>query len=267
MSFGIWVDDPVSDVKKPSFWRELKRHGIRTAAIMLEGVGKGFDVKYSVPDLQRIAHLARQQDIEIVLTCWPQPSVQYLAEFHQEIGKYLQAAGASGLECDLESNWTRRQVQGFADLDKAGDALVNVLKDLRAKHDVRIEATTFTEHTENSKNADVASHVDRLLPQAYSVRNRTSGEIPWDGIYGPGRMQVRTLDRALQVPNEQKLACGLAAYDQVWPGRTGEEAMEVAYQAALKYNPVEIRLWSSKWVIGVRKNGYASRWLLSKVGK
>lgn len=259
---GMWLDDPASHIQKAPFWDELKRHGISTAAIMLEGVGNGFDPKFTVEDLETIGKLARERDIEIVLTCWPQPNKSYLEEFEAEIGKFLVACGAAGLECDLESNWTSRQVVGFKNLDKAGDEVVLILDRLSKKYDVRIEATTFTEHAENSLRADVASHAHRLLPQAYSVRNRSSGTILWDGPYGPENMQIRTLDRALQVPGVQKLSCGLAAYDQVWPGKTGEEAMQKAYEAALKYNPEEIRLWSSKWVIGIKKNGYASRWLL-----
>lgn len=259
---GIWVDDPVSDVKRAPFWNELKKHGISTAAIMLEGVGNGFDAKFSVSDLQKIGQLARERDIEIVLTCWPQPNKSYLSELEAELPKYLVACGAAGLECDLESNWTNRQVVGFPNLDKAGDELVAILQRIRSKYDVRIEATTFTEHAENSSKADVAPHADRLLPQAYSVRNRSSGPILWESPYGPENMQIRTLDRALKVPGDQKLSCGLAAYDQIWPGKTGEEAMQKAYEAALKYNPEEIRFWSSKWVIGIKKNGYASRWLL-----
>jgi len=259
---GIWLDDPVTNILKAAYWNELKRLGFSTAALMLEGVGNGFDPKYSIADLEKIGKLARERDIEIVLTCWPQPTVSYLDEFEADIGKYLVACGASGLECDLESNWTTRQVDGFDNLDLAGDRLVEILLGIRTKYDVRIEATTFTEHSENSIRADVASHVDRLLPQAYSVRHRSSGEILWDGPYGPDNMQVRTLDRALQVPGVQKLSCGLAAYDQVWPGKTGEEAMQRAYEAALRYNPEEIRLWSSKWVLGIKKNGYAARWCL-----
>lgn len=259
---GLWLDDPVSDIKKAPFWNELTRHGISTAAIMLEGLGNGFDPKFSIADLQKIGQLARERDIEIVLTCWPQPHKAYLEDFKKEIGPYLEAAGAAGLECDLESNWRTKQVVGFPDLDKAGDVLVDCLRDIQYKYDVRIEVTTFPGHAENTTKADVANHADRLLPQAYSVRNRTEGAIEWDGRLGPGNMQKLTLDGALSVPGEQKLSCGLAAYDQVWPGKKGEEAMQVAYEAACKYSPEEIRLWSSKWVIGIKKNGYASRWLL-----
>lgn len=90
----------------------------------------------------------------------------------------------------------------------------------------------------------------------------------WVGIYGPGGMQRLTLDRALAVPgvgnpNGPIVSCGLAAYDQVWPGKPGEEAMHAAYKAACTFTPFEIRFWSSKWVLGGQMNGYASRFIKS----
>lgn len=259
---GIWLDDPVTDIKKKPYWRELQRHGFDVAAIMLEGVGNGFDPKYSVADLDKIRSLASEVNINIVLTCWPQPDKKYLDEFKDDIAKYVVAAKAVGLEADLESNWVSSKVSGFPNLKAASEYLVAIFDDLRKETGVRIEVTTFTGHAENSSRATVADNADRLLPQAYSVRNRSSGPIAWMDLYGPGEMQEFTLKKALEVPGEQELACGLAAYDQVWPGKTGEEAMQAAYEAALKFNPVEIRLWSSKWVVGIKRNGYASRWVL-----
>lgn len=267
VKLGLWLDDPVTDIKKKPYWRELQRHGFSVAAIMLEGVGNGFDPKYSVSDLCKIRDLANEVDIEVALTCWPQPDKKYLDEFKAEIGAYLTASGAKALEADLESNWIASKVSGFPNLKAASDYLVAIFVELRKTHGIRVEVTTFTGHAENSSRATVADDADRLLPQAYSVRNRSTGQIAWDGLYGPGRMQEFTLKKALEVPGEQELACGLAAYDQVWPGKTGEEAMQVAYEAALKFNPTEIRLWSSKWVVGMKKNGYASRWVLSLKGK
>jgi len=262
---GLWIDDPPSHVRKASYWKEVKRHGIQVAAIMLESAGPGLDSKYTVEDLKKIREYAvEKHDIELVLTLWPQPTKQYLDELEEKLPGYVVASGCSAVEVDLEGNWRKsKDVKGFANLDKAGDRLVEILKAVRDKYDVRIEVTTFPGHPENTKRADVAPHADRLLPQAYSVRNRDVGLIEWDGKYGPGSMQRWTLDLARTVPGEQKLSCGLAAYDQVWPGKTGQEAMQVAYDAAVAYGVEEVRYWSSKWVLGVRKNGYASKFLLS----
>lgn len=188
----------------------------------------------------------------------------------------LEAAGAAGLEFDAEGNWLPAKVKGFANIDKAGDELVKVFERVSVAYDVRTELTTYPFHTENSKTADVAPHADRLLPQAYSVRNRKNKDgsnllIDWNGTYGPVGMQKLTLDRAMQVPGVGTTAgplisCGLAAYDQSgWPGKTGEQAMRAAYDAACAYEPVEIRFWSAKWIFGIlsKKNAYASKFIKS----
>ncbi len=269
---GIWVDDPVKDVLTPAFWDKLVAHRFTTAAIMLEGMGDGFDPSYRVETLERIRKLALDRNVETVLTVWPEPTATYLKEFEQKIGPLLKAAGASGLEFDCEGNWLPIKVKGFANLDKAGDELVAAVQRVAAANDVRTELTTYPYHTENSRTADVAPHADRLLPQGYSVRNRSSGGKPlaveWGDAYGPGNMQRITLERAKLVPGVGTTAgplisCGLAAYDQVWPGRDGVAAMRAAYDMAAKYEPVEIRFWSSKWVFGKFCNGYASRFLKS----
>lgn len=275
MQLGIWIDDPVKDVVTAEYWDTLVDHGFSTAALMLEGMGKGFDPNYDVKVLERIRGLAHTRGVEIVLTVWPEPSLQYLQEFEARIGPMLKASGAAGLEFDCEGNWLPIKVKGFANLDSAGDKLVDVFTRVCQPLDVRTEVTTYPYHTENSKTADVAPHADRLLPQAYSVRNRDSGgkpvDIKWDDTMGPGKAQKLTLDRALLVPGVGKpsgplVSCGLAAYDQSWPGKFPEDAMRAAYDAAVKYNPLEIRYWSSKWVFGVRENGYASRFIKSLRG-
>lgn len=269
---GIWIDDPVRDVLKPEFWDTMVAHDLSTGAIMVERLGNGFDEIYTSDTLKKIRDLANKRDIELVLTVWPEPNKGWMDEFEQKMPGMLEAAGAAGLEFDLEGNWLKKSVVGFPSLDKAGDAFVSLFQRVAGSVDVRTEVTTYPFHLENSKSADVAQHADRLLPQAYSVRNRSDGDVAWDGNYGPGSMQKITFDRAMQVPGVGTtggplISCGLAAYDQVWPGKTGEEAMRKAWDTAAAYEPVEIRFWSSKWVFGVHKNGYASRFLMSMAGK
>lgn len=264
---GIWVDDPLSDVLKPAFWDKIVDHKIKTVALMLEPIGGRFDPRYQIDQLYRFRTYAMKADVEVVLTVWPEPDIEYMASFEANIEDYLIAAGASALEFDAEGNWLPKKVRGFKNLDKAGDRLVELVKKLSTTIDCRSELTTYPYHVENSRENDVASHMHRVLPQAYSVRNRTNGQIPWNSKYGPGGMQRLTLDRASALVKasgrDVKLACGLAAYDQSWPGHRPEKAMEIAFAAALEYRPVEIRFWSSKWVFGIRKNGYASRFLKS----
>ncbi len=262
---GVWVDCPINKVITPQYWDLLKDHGISTAAIMLESVAEGFEPKYTLAQLTIIGNRARERDIEIVLTAWPEPNKAWMYDFESKIMPLLEAAGASGLELDAESNWMARKLRDFPTMRAATDSLVVILYKIRAKLDVRIEMTTFTEHPENSKESLLGPAMDRLLPQAYSVRHRSNGEVGWLDTYGPGKMQVRTLDRTIQVrgaPIKPKVSCGVAAYDQIWPGYTGEEAMRKAYNATLAYRPIEIRLWSSKWIVGAQRNGYSARFLL-----
>jgi hypothetical protein len=271
-SKGAWVDDPVHDVLSAPFWDKMVDHGLTTGAIFLESFGNGFDPSYKPETLQTIRSLAHPRDVELVLTACPEPTEEYLAQFEQKIPAMLQSSGASALEFDMEGNWLPIKVKGFANLDKAGDAFVEVFARVTSKLDVRTELTTYTFHTENNKAADVAPHCDRVLPQAYSVYLRKEGGVDkpqaWDGNYGPGKMQQLTLDKSLKIRGVGTTAgplicCGLAAYDQEWPGHTGEEAMRIAWNAALHYQPVEVRFWSTKWIFGVKANGYASRFLKS----
>lgn len=267
VTHGAWIDHPTADVSKPAFWNGMVEHGFSTGAIMLEGLGNCFDPRYDTRELGVIRQLAHERDIELVLTTWPEPTVKYMKNFEASIHTLLKVSGAAGLEFDMEGNWLKNEVQGFANLDKAGDAFVQMFDRVTHDLDVRTECTTYPYHTENSKTADVAPSCDRVLPQAYSVRNRASGKIEWASEHGPGRIQNLTLGRALQIKGVGTnagplVSCGLAAYDQEWPKRVGEEAMRVAYDAALKYNPVEVRWWSTKWIFNHRlANGYASRFI------
>lgn len=272
---GIWIDDPVKDVLKPEFWDKMVEHDLKVGAIMVERLGNDFDEIYQPATLEKIKKLALGRDIELVLTAWPEPDKAWLTEFSDKIPGMLAASGAAGLEFDLEGSWLSKAVRGYPNLDKAGDAFVQVFEQICESLDVRTEVTTYPFHDENNRAADVAPHADRLLPQAYSVRTRkrdgADWKVPWEHDYGPGHMQRVTLGRAVKVPGVGSpggplISCGLAAYDQEWPGVTGERAMKAAWDAALPYNPLEVRFWSSKWVFGIMENGYASRFLKSLKG-
>lgn len=267
---GLWIDDAPKLVMSTEYLDRFREHGFGTAAVMLETADAGFDPKWSTAEIAKLGEALRTHDVELVLTVWPEPRVEYLAQLVEKLPAILRASGAAALEFDAESNWHRKKLVGFKNLGEASDALVKVVRSFR-ELDVRSELTTFTMHGENSRNADLADDVDRVYPQGYSVRNRSDAEgrpfqVPWEHEYGPGKMQRLTFDRALAVPKKNGrpiVCCGLAAYDQEgWPGHTPGEAMTVAYREALRYQPKEVRWWSSKWVIGARRRPYASRFFL-----
>lgn len=270
---GLWVDDAAPVILSRRFWDRYTELHLSVAAFMLESSRPGFDPRYSVDQLRMLCGFTLPRDIESVLTVWPQPSKEWLAQFEATIDRYIDASAAAAIEFDLEGNWLSKRVDGFPSLDVAGDELVQVVQRVTAKHDLRFEVTTYPFHTENSKTADVAPHADRLLPQGYSVRNRTDSKgkeikIDWGDQYGPRRMQELTLARAKQVPGVGSntgplLSMGLAAYDQTWPGHTPQEAMATAWEVARVANAIEARWWSSKWVLGASANGYAAAFLRS----
>jgi len=67
--------------------------------------------------------------------------------------------------------------------------------------------------------------------------------------------------------NTPQIGCGLAAYDQTWPGHTPEEAMQKAWDTAVAEGCLELRFWSSEWLIddmGNKGNSYSGPWLASQ---
>jgi hypothetical protein len=261
-SKGIWVDDPPVLVKTPAFWRAFQEHGLTFGALMIESSANGLDLNYTPETLAALAAIAADYGVTLVLTVWPEPTKAYLTLLNSKISLLLAAARAIRLECDLESNWTTKNLQGYPSLDAAGDALVAILDRVRANYGPETVVTTFPLHVENSSRADVTTHVSIAMPQGYSVRMRATGEVAWDAPLGPGNAQKLTLDLTKQIKGP-RLGCGLAAYDQNWPGHTPDQAMQVAYDTAMTYEPVTVCWWSSKWILGVKANGYSSRFLKS----
>jgi hypothetical protein len=256
---GLWIDDPARMVMSDPYWVLFRDLGFSVAALFLDSFTPGFDVRYTDAELAAIGERLRAADVELVITVCPEPRVEYIAQMRQRLPRIIRLCGAAALEYDAESNWMTKKVVGFRSLAEAAEAVDLVGREFQTQLDVRSELTTFTEHNENGPRATLADDVDRVVPQGYSVRNRKDAhgrpiEIPFTGhVYSPGAMQKRTFDKAMLIPKKNgkpAISCGLAAYDQLWPGKTVTQAMRIAYDESLRYSPKEVRWWSSKWVIG-----------------
>lgn len=268
VTLGLWIDDAPARVLGPGYADELVELGVRTAAIMVSAPGLGWRPTWTIGQVQRATLALVERDIEVVLTTWPSPRRAVI----DECCAWLEAAvvwGATGLEVDLEGQWKAEARAGFAGLGEAAAYLLSRLRSITSGREVRLELTTHPWHAESSPRALVAPHVDRLLEQAYSIHRRPGGEVvAWDSrTLGPGHHQRWAADDARTVPGvaqgRPRLAMGLAAWSQVWPGHDPDEALGLAYQAALEADPAEVRLWSSKWVLGAQANGYSNAWLRS----
>lgn len=269
---GLWIDDAPTTVLGPGYLDELRDLGIRTAAIMCSAPGSGWRPTWTADQIARVCGALIARDIEVVLTTWPSPRRAVI----DECCGWLEAVvpwGAAALEVDLEGQWKPVEMRGFDGLGEAAAYLVAKLRSITSGRDMRLELTTHPWHSESSPRALVAPHVDRLLEQAYSIHRRPGGQVvEWgDARLGPGTHQRFALDDALGVPGVKegrpRLAAGLAAWSQVWPGHEPHEALDAALGAALgaalAYPLAEVRLWSSKWVLGAQANGYAAAWLRS----
>lgn len=266
---GAWIDSRPEDVLKPSWWAAFRELGFSTAAIMVESFHDGLDLRWTDDQLAHAGVLARSADVELVLTFCLEPRRGYLAEFERRAPALCEMSGAAAIDSDVESQWMPRQVEGFEDLDHATEEAVKILRGFSSRLDIRLEGDTFAMHSENGPGSRLLKLMDRVLPQAYSVRNRKDGTgspylVEWEDRFGPKLMPKITLDRTLQIPGVRtghpKLCIGLAAYDQKWPGHSEVEAMRTAYDAALTYKPTEIRWWSSRWIFS---NDYAKAFFKS----
>ena len=277
---GIWVDDP-RRIAQPKYWDEMQEHGISSIALMFEGMNEKFNPFYSYDSVEAICKLALERNMQVGITDWPWPNERWMNDMYAHTRRMFDRDDLgfplSFHESDVEGNWKPKNVKDFINIDKAGNRLVDVKSAVVEGTYARMETTSFTSHTENGRAADVAPHMDAVFNQAYAVRSRNrkgkDGKnepwlIPWSHTYGPGNMVKHTLDRSLQIPNIKEdggpmLGAGLAAYDQKWPGHSGQEAMLKSYEAALIFGVVEVRWWSFKWIFGKYAKAYGKSFLKS----
>lgn len=258
---GLWIDDSPQRVLDPDYFKRLQDIKIDEIAVMVETAGRLWDPIWSNNRLEMLRDLSLTYGIDLALTIWPEPSPNYLDAMEKALPKMMKSSGAVEIEVDCEFNWKSSRLRGFRSMESACDRLVKIM----ASTGVRKCLTTFTAHTENGTAAQVAPHMDLLLPQAYSVVNRNGQVVKVGDLLGPARMQAYTLDKTLSIPgvgSKIQLGCGLAAYDQGFPiGR--ENAMEAAFQAAVEKGAKHIRWWSSKWVVGARKQKWSADFITS----
>lgn len=274
-SLGLWIDDPPKTVLNEGYFRSLKDCHIGTIAIMIDRCDQQWKTTWTEKQIEEALRLADDGAIEVVLTTWPYPVKKQIDDMSADMKRLMSIGPISAWEVDLEFNWKSSKVVGFyrsknkGSLDLAGDYLLDKALNICRPINARFEVTSFTQHTENGPKADVAPHCDRLLVQAYSVRKRPGmkKEVSFGHTYGPSSMQRFTLDRTLTIPGiedgKPEIGCGLAAWSQRWPGIQPERCMQLAMQTALSYPVVDLRWWSSKHVIGIKKNPYAAKFLES----
>jgi hypothetical protein len=199
---GAWIDDPVHDAKKEAFADHLVRMGVQRAALMINKSNTRPDntpwaLRWDREDIEAVAKLYNSKGIECVATCWPRPSKNMIDAMMEDMVWIIPLLGSYVFEVDTEGNWDPDFLSGFKNMKEASEYLAARMREVVGE-DGELELTTFTYHVENSKNAKLAPLMDRLLPQAYSVRNRGNEKIGWNDSLGPGRHQTLAVNRAKQ---------------------------------------------------------------------
>ena len=156
----------------------------------------------------------------------------------------------------------------FSDTDDAAHAPLGMVVELgfewgdERRPDVPWDRTVIYEtHVRGltMRHPDVPEQAVRLLLQVYPVRSRGKQAIRWDGALGPVRYPAEALKRARErVPAGVDVQCGLAAYDQRWPGHEPGEAMTMAFQSARDGGARRVRWWSGKHVVRLGARAYSA---------
>lgn len=262
----LWIDCPRKKVMQESYWRTLAACGVRTADVMIDSSAVEWSPQYTRDDVQRIAEMAITYDVELVVTGWPAPRKSVIKEMTEDL-ESCAALGIAGIGLDTEHLWRSSYLDGtYRSLRSAAEDLMTRLLRIRERHDVRIELTTHTGHSEATERATLTPHVDRLYLQVYTTRHDWRGQlVAFDSHLGPGRRQtdaIATIRRRCSwiADGSVELCIGQALWDQSWPKVQQAEALDLAHVSAVSAGIDQIRGWSSKWVIGSRASSVVSDW-------
>jgi len=199
---GAWIDDPIKAVTSKAFVERLQAMHISVASLMINRANTTpskvpWDLRWTRKELETVGKLYDDAGIEIVCTAWPQPNQAQIDAMCNDMTWILEATHSTAFEVDTESNWHRRFLRDFGTMQEAGKVLGHEMR-IVAGDCRRLEQTTYTYHAENSSEAVLAPYMDRLLPQAYSVRHRDHVVVEWDDVLGPGQHQRLAMNRARQ---------------------------------------------------------------------
>lgn len=274
VSAGLYIDDRPKLATTERYIERVVAIGYDHACIMLDGPGDQLhDVKWSESQLRLFCELTSQlqrtgRPFSRVLTIWAEPTREYIRQLREKLPTLVRAAGATALELDLEGGWDPRRARegGFASIHDAGLALVDAIRE--TLEGTRLEIVTWRARWSAVKA--ILPHARRVTAMIYprrhrEVRGQTIEIASDDKRQGPRFMVGLELDlligklEALAPPLRPELSAALPAWDQTWPDLTPLQAMRLERAQAVDRGVTTLRDWSSKWILGVRKNTYAAR--------
>lgn len=258
---GVWWDVAEEHTLEhaDAYVRRMKRFGINECCIQLNynTVPEVFrSSMYSVKTLLRFASKLRKAGIAVSLGPWCRPTKRYVDSVvgSDELQQLVKSRLFWAIEYDAEEPWIRTDVEGFANRDAAGKALIAATREA-LPHWMHVGVNAPPEYLKHV--GELARRADHVCVQAYSFANENPetgnvhpAHLP-GAMYGPGNMQQLAAKRvaALKGP---ALAMGLATTRQAFPAANGHPALTelqgivIAYDAAVKQSPVGVRWWSGR---------------------
>ena len=272
---GIWIDDAASRVLTDEYMDSLKALDISEAALMINKSNTrardpDWSLRWPREKFVQAAHLLEDRGIDVVLTVWPKPKKTQIDRLCEDLKDLVTATKAIGVDFDAEGNWKKKYLSGFKNMNQAAEYLCKKVRAMAT--DIRLGMNTYPSHGELGNAPALSLLVDVITPQAYSLFKNNAPAYQWNNRLGPGNMQEFALSKARNVAAKNTLhpevCCGLAAWRQeLFPGHTPEEAMQRALDRALSSDIERLRFWSSKWIVGVRENDYAAKFIKKISGK
>jgi hypothetical protein len=255
-TIGVWIDDHYEDVSEDGYIERLFDAGVTQFIPVV--VGSNYRYRWPIKEIEKLALRIIKLDGEIGVSFWPAKNLCK----QDELLQYLEIIGYSGvrfLEADIEYNW--KNFQSYEQYLQSANNLFDGLDDISRRHDIRIEMSTLANHPSIVRSAESVEvkRSDSVNLQAYSVSIRNNRIVNYnDPVLGPGGFQSDVIRRA-RLRLIGRITVGLPAWNQTFTGGYSPEmAMREAFRASIDGPIVDgVRYWSSKWIIGSRKNKYS----------
>ncbi|MES2899519.1 MAG: hypothetical protein V4723_07310 [Pseudomonadota bacterium] len=300
---GMWVNAPAKfDTAQVSFLQSI---GVRRVHLMLTNdITPYRDCSsatapkqiVSAEKMARAIGIATDAGLKVFATSYIPPSkdvIDRMVHTNSLLGRAIAASDLAGVEYDIEGQWVKAKVCGFANHRAAVDYLVARTRALRPSLAVGV-----TVHYGRLTSAEIAiEKFDWISAQAYSkcpllqcAEHRADVRRPPKGAVAPLKSYRRAVSSAWDNPDNQPgtmqrnvarrlgtgkqiVVLGLPAYSQFWnSNHTVTEAMQLAHEAAADLGVqdaryVGVNYWALSSVLKPTSRPEITKFLLESAAK
>lgn len=243
---GLYIDDPAHLVLRPGYLESLLELGLDHIVLCVHDASGRW--AWDSIQVRRAHEACARIGLDVSLMTWP-PMVGGAFAGHVA---HLGGLSPSRWEADLEGNRHGAAEQ----LRRSALALVDAARELG----IPLDITSHAGHAELIEGGfdvhDLLGEESVVWGQAYCLAKRAATE-PLFGLPRAVERTIARLTRLTRLTGPFQRGLILAGWDQT--GFSGQplESMVEAYRVARAYTSL-IRWWSSKFAVGVQRNGYAA---------